>query len=393
MQKNENKKIALLMPSFRAGGGEKAMIQIAGGLVESGCAVDLIVMRNDGELRSIVSDRVNIINFNTRRMIFSLPLLVLYLVKTRPLSIMALDEYSHLIAICASYLTLHKTKVVLRIGNMYTELFERYRHWKDKLLPFFIRLTYRFADHVVAVSRGVADDITKIAGLDHKKITVIYNPKPQSEIVQKMSEPATHPWLEQKTLPVAIAVGRLREQKNLGLLIRAFSKIQKRFPSRLIIIGAGRDEGKLRRLISDLNAEDYISLPGFMENPYSFMARSDLFVFPSLWEGMPNAVIEALMCGLPIIASDCDSGPREILAPKTPYNKRIKSGYELGEFGVLVAVNDEDSFVEAVVKMFNDKKMQDTYRERTMVRASDFDIDKHFGPYEEVLGLFKVKKN
>lgn len=308
--------------------------------------------------------------------------------RERPEVMLALDEYTHLLALLARFLSGARTRIILRIGNMLTELFKRYHDQKSKIvLPFLIRKLYKGADGIIANSRGVADDSIKVTGIDKNKVSVISNPKNIGFIRSLAKESVGHVWLEQKTLPIVITVGRLRVQKNLPLLISAFAKVAEEIPSRLIIVGAGREEGRLRDFIRSVHAENNVSLTGYMDNPHAFTGKSDIFVSTSLWEGMPNSALEAMACGLPIIASDCSSGPREILAPDTDYRFRLKKGIEYAKYGVLTAVNDEDALVQAMMKLLSDAELRAKYASLSKERVKDFDSEKIIGEYALALGL------
>lgn len=383
-----NIRIAFCISSFRAGGGEKQVIEIANAFAARGHTVDLLVLKPVGQYKEKVDARVNVVSLDAGRIIFSLPKLIFYLRRERPEALLALDEYTHLLALMARILSGARTRIVLRIGNMLTELFKRYHDQKSKIiLPFLIKRLYKRADGIIANSRGVADDVIKVTGADKNNVSVISNPKDIGLIRSLAKERAGHVWLERKTLPVIMAVGRLRVQKNLPLLIGAFSKVAKEIPSRLIIVGGGREEGRLRDFIRSLQAENIISLTGYMDNPHAYMGKADMFVSASLWEGMPNSVLEAMACGLPIIASDCSSGPREILAPETDYRFRLKNGVEYAKYGVLTAVNDEDALTQAMIKLLSDAESRAKYASLSEERAKNFDSKKIIGEYARALGL------
>ncbi len=382
------KKITFLISSFRAGGGERVMVDLANGFAERGYAVDLVVLKPVGQYKEQVNPRVRVVSLDAGRMIFSLPKLVSYLRQTEPDVLLALDEYTHLLALGARALSGTQTKIILRLGNMLPELFKRYQGWKNRMiLPFLVKTFYKKADGIIANSRGVADDVIAVTGIEKNKVAVVFNPKNLQSIQAHAQEEVPHPWLTHKALPVIIAVGRLREQKNFPLLLRAFARVVKEKPVRLIIVGGGREEVRLRVLVRELGLENSVSLVGYVDNPHAYMGKADLFVATSLWEGLPNAVIEALVCGMPVVASDCDSGPREILAPDTDYHIRLKEGVEYARYGVLFAVNDEDALVEAMVKILSDKELRENYSKKSVERSKDFDAQKIIDEYARAMGV------
>lgn len=363
------------------------MVEIANAFAARGYAIDVLVLKPVGQLEGKVDARITIVSLDAGRIIFSLPKLITYLRREKPETLLALDEFTHLMALLARPIASPKTRIVLRIGNMLTELFKRYTGFKNKMVPFFIRLLYRYADLIVANSRGVADNTMLVTGIHPNRVKVIYNPKSLETIVHMSKEPSGHMWLESKTVPVILAVGRLRIQKNFSLVISAFSKVVKKIPSRLIIVGAGREEGRLLELAKKLGCAESVSLVGYSDNPYAYMGEADVFVSASLWEGMPNALLEALVCKMPVIASDCSSGPREILAPNTDYLFRLTKGIEYAKYGVLTTTNDESALVEALTAMLTDASLRGRYSVLSKERIKDFDSEKIIDEYAEALGL------
>jgi glycosyltransferase involved in cell wall biosynthesis len=145
-------------------------------------------------------------------------------------------------------------------------------------------------------------------------------------------------------------------QKDFSTLLKAFAHVQNKYPSRLLILGEGRERDKLQTLTSQLGIEEVVSFPGFAPNPYAFMSRASVFVLSSAWEGLPNALIEALACGCPVVSTNCPSGPQEILAN--------------GAFGTLVPVGDDKALAEAIIQTLEHPPNPD----RLQARAAEFDI-------------------
>jgi glycosyltransferase involved in cell wall biosynthesis len=198
-----------------------------------------------------------------------------------------------------------------------------------------MRLLYPLADRIVAVSTGVADDLSEIIGIPRPRIEVIYNPVVTPEVLALSQESIEHPWFQPGQPPVILGIGRLTKAKGFSALIHAFSAIRKnKLPARLIILGEGDERSKLEQLILQLSIETEVLLPGFHQNPYFFLRNSSVFVLSSLWEGLPTVLIEALACGTPIVSTDCPSGPCEIL--------------ENGKWGTLVPVANENALVTAI---------------------------------------------
>ena len=169
------------------------------------------------------------------------------------------------------------------------------------------------ASRVVAVSRGVADNFTAVVGVQANKITTIYNPVCAPDIGELAKSEPEHPWFSDDGPPVILGVGRLVSQKDFSTLIDAFRHVRANRPCRLVILGDGPLRSALEARIAGFGLDDCVSLPGWVENPFAFMARSALFVLSSRHEGLGNVLVEALACGCPAVSTDCPAGPAEIL--------------------------------------------------------------------------------
>jgi glycosyltransferase involved in cell wall biosynthesis len=165
---------------------------------------------------------------------------------------------------------------------------------------------------------------------------------------------------------VILGVGRLTPAKDFPTLLRAFARVRQVRAVRLVILGEGELRGTLEALVRDLGLEDSVSLPGFVQNPYAYMARAKLFVLSSAWEGFGSALVEAMACGLPVVSTDC-GGPSEIL--------------EGGMYGRLVPVGDPQALAEAILTALVEPPQADLLR----ARAEDFSVEKIADQYLEVL--------
>ena len=177
------------------------------------------------------------------------------------------------------------------------------------------RLLLRYADVVIANSRGAADDLVGAAPNLAPQVTrVIHNPVVWPELAEKAVEPVDHPWFQDSSLPVVLAAGRLVPVKDYPTLLEAFANVVLKVRlARLVVLGEGPERAALRLLVEDLGIEDAVDFPGFVSNPYSYMSRAKLFALSSLYEGSPNVLVQAMACGTPVVSTDCPSGPREIL--------------------------------------------------------------------------------
>ena len=190
------------------------------------------------------------------------------------------------------------------------------------------------SDHIVAVSEGVRHSVSSKAGIPKERITAIYNPVVTPRLAVLSQEVPPHPWLAGGGPPIILSAGRFTRVKDFPTLIRAFQKLSAVSPARLILLGEGSQRKNLTALVRKLNLEDRVSMPGWVDNPYAFMARASLFATSSRMEGLQNVLIEAIACGCPCVSTDCPSGPAEIL--------------EGGRIGRLVPIADVEALTEAM---------------------------------------------
>lgn len=229
-------------------------------------------------------------------------------------------------------------------------------------MPWLMRWVYPWADSVVAVSQGVADDLVRTLGIDATRVKVIYNPVVDETLFDKAKQPLEHPWFKQGEPPVVLAVGRLTEQKDFETLIRAFAVVRAKRVVRLLILGEGELRFQLETLVNQLGLKDDVALPGFVANPFGYMARASVFVLSSRWEGLPTVLLEAMACGAQVVSTDCPSGPREIL--------------EDGKWGLLVPVENVSTLAQAITLKLDEFEGPDVKR-----RAMDFGADQAVQKY------------
>jgi len=203
-----------------------------------------------------------------------------------------------------------RPKLVLGIQNNFSVgMAAAPLHVRRVLRPLYLR-AYERADHVVALSRGVADDLSaQIPGVA-ARTSVVYNAGMDAELEQRAAEPLAEP---RPSAPLIVACGRLVEQKDFATLLRALPLLTTRPVPVLWLLGEGPLEGELRALARSLGVAERVRFLGFRDNPFPFMAAADVFALSSRWEGFANVIVEALACGTPVVATDCPYGPSEIL--------------------------------------------------------------------------------
>ncbi|TCO78827.1 glycosyltransferase [Marinisporobacter balticus] len=265
---------------------------------------------------------------------------------------------------------------------------------------YLIKKIYNRSDKIIGVSNVIKKDLISNYGTNKKKIVTIYNFYDLERIRSLAKEPLEEEYQNIFKSKVIITVGRLNHFKGQWHLIRAFKKINnynKEF--KLIILGSGELESYLRELIKNLELEQNICLLGFKNNPYKYIYNSDLFILPSLSEGFPNTLVEAVACDVPVVSSDCKSGPREILAPDTDWQYQCKA-VEYATYGTLVPVCDgnyynydeplskeENIMADTLLELLNNEKLQKEYKKAGKSRVEDFGIKNLIKEWEKNIEL------
>jgi len=348
--------IAIFLATMHGGGVERMRLNLARAFLERGYRVDLVLATVEGPNLAHVPPAVNIVDLHAGRVLLSLPALVRYLRRARPDALLAGMNHANIVALWARRMAGVPARVVISIHNTLS-ISSRNATRRDRLVPWFAARCYGWAEGVVAVSNGVADDLSATIGLPRAGIEVINNPVVVPELATQAAAPVDHPWFGAGEPPVLLSVGRLTAQKDYPMLLRAFAEVRTRRPARLIILGEGGMRAELEARISEMGLAEAVSLPGFMPNPYAFMSAAAVFVLSSAWEGFGNVLVEALAVGTPVIATDCPSGPAEILGG--------------GRYGRLVPVGDSTAMAEAIVAVLDSPPPPAVLRQRSVGYAYD----------------------
>lgn len=359
--------VALLLPDLRAGGAERVNINLANEFVARGYSVDLLLMRVAGGLRQLLDPRIRVIDLGVKRMRGVLWPLSRYLQETRPKSLLACMWPLTVLAIAARAASNSKTRLVVAEHTTWSAAERRRDRLHNFNLKTTMRLSFPRADGVVTVSQGAADDLAGIAGLARDRVVAIYNPivggakAAATEEAPELLDWATGPHRK------VLAVGTLKAIKDYVTLLQAFAILRKSVDAKLLILGEGEERGPLERLIVDLGIGADVCLPGFVSSTEAYYRKADLHVLSSVGEGLPTVIVEALEQGVPVVSTDCPSGPREIL--------------DNGRYGTLVPVADPDALAWAMQEALT--STHDTVALRA--RASDFGVAKAADAYLDLL--------
>ena len=328
--------IALFLPSLAGGGAQKVFLHLGQGFAERGAEVHLVLARAEGPYLPIVPDSVQIVDLCAPRVLRSLPGLVRYLRKSRPVALLSALDHANVVALWAQKLARVSTRVVVTVHNTPSVSSARAPTLLGRLMPYWVKPFYPWAHAIVVVSKGAADDLMRCVEPPARKVHVIYNPIVTPDLFHRAEAPLSHAWFQPGQPPVILGVGRLTLQKDFPTLLRAFAIVQAQRPARLMILGEGELRAELEHLAAQLGIKDKLALPGFVENPYPYLKGAAVFVLSSRWEGLPTVLVEALALGTPVVSTNCPSGPAEVLAECN--------------YGKLVPIGDVESMAQAILE-------------------------------------------
>jgi len=281
--------------------------------------------------------------------------------------------FANVISILAKFASKSKCKVIINVHDIMSNLvnYTKLKNYQKRLLFLFIRLLYRHADAIIAVCEGVKRDLVEYFGVPIDKVTVIHNPIDIEQIHRLAAEPVMDILDDNKNYYLIVAVGRLAKVKGFDILIQAVARLIKELDVRLIIIGDGEERSNLLRLTKELRVDGVVCFLGWQSNPWKYMARADVFVLSSLVEGFPNVIGEAMALGLPVLATNCSPGVRELL--------------EDGKSGLLVPAGDPEALAEGIARVLSDEGLRQELAQRGRQRVAQFDLPKVIMLYEDVL--------
>ncbi|MEW6676316.1 MAG: glycosyltransferase [Pseudomonadota bacterium] len=330
-------RIAVYITSFSDGGVERNMVMLASGFAEMGYATDLLIAGDEAyPFLYRLSPKVNLIRLPQKRR-RRLPATVAYLRQASPAIMLSAKQRDDELALAAGRIAGSETRFFLRCGIHLSSRpkmtswnpLRRWWHYHNT------RRLFQTADGAICVSQGVAEDLAQVAQIDMGKIHVVRNPTITPDFDGLSRANTTHPWFEPGQPPVIIGAGALAPVKRFHDLVTAFAGLASETDARLVIFGQGKTAPALEDLARKLGVADRVDLPGYTDNLMAYLRRARLFVLSSEREGSPNVLTEALACGTPVVATDCPSGPMEILAG--------------GKYGALVPIGDVKALRQAML--------------------------------------------
>lgn len=290
--------------------------------------------------------------------------------REKPRIVFSFLTRANLIVILATKLSRVKTSVIVSERSTLSKVLKARHGVRSFIQRCGVKVLYQYANYITAVSAGVKDDLIKNFGVTADKVITIHNPIDLEQISRLSSEEVDHPWFLNKT-PLIITVGQLIPEKGHVYLLKAFVRVRRVIPCKLVILGKGTEKEYLEELAKALGVWDDVAFLGFQKNPFKYVARANVFVLSSFFEGFPNSLVEAMACGTPVIATRCSSGPEEIITDNLN--------------GILVPVADEKTLADAILEILKDNEFRERLSRQGKKRAKDFELEKKIREYEEVL--------
>ena len=317
-------KICVVTPRFAIAGVPLAQLRFARALADKGHDIDLVVGYVDPQYQFPHVDGVNVLQWNQHQVRGMLIPFWRYLRANKPDIVFSAEDHLNALVLVAAIAAGSKAKIS---GSSRVTPFDTYSNQpltKRWVLKQLMRVVMRRANVLTCVSKDMVEQYRRV--FDSPPHVCVYNIVDDRNSRLRMREPVEHEWFLRKDGPVLVAAGRLATWKGFADLIRAMKELPIQRRARLMILGDGPLRAELQALIIELGLQDVVSLLGYVENPLKYFMHADVFVLSSHVEGLPNVLVEAMMCGCTPVSTDCPTGPREVL--------------QGGKYGYLVPVRD-----------------------------------------------------
>lgn len=360
-------KICVITPRFALAGVPLAQMRFARALAARGHDVDLVIGYVDPQYSLPPVAEVAVQVWDQPQVRGMLSPMRRYLRKVKPDIVFSAEDHLNAVVLLAAILS---RSTALISGSSRVTPFDTYssrlfsKRWVLKQL---VRLVMGRANALTCVSQDMVGQYREVfANPPH---VCVYNIVDDRNSRLLMRESAAHPWADREEVPLLVAAGRLATWKGFADLIQAMALLSQRRPARLIILGDGPLRAELQSMVDGLGLDEIVTLVGYVDNPLKYFAKADVFVLSSHVEGMPNVLVEAMMCGCTPVATDCPTGPRELLHG--------------GKYGYLVPVSDAAAMAGAIERALDHPVAEALLAEAIMPFEENAVIDRHF----EVLGL------
>ena len=384
-------RILFFLPSFSGGGAERTVLNILKNYDRKLVDIKVCLLDFDGHYSAMVPE-TSILNHQDKGRFsvakasnplyslykfigFILPIQYRAIKSFQPDIIMTITESMNYMSIIWKVLGVTKDMIwVVRSGNNILAEARSKGFWFGHILKSLLKKAYTKADHIITLTNGAKSQILSRYSINESKVSVIANPVDIDEITSQSKASIKHPYR------YILGVGRLAPQKNFKLLLEAYH--QSMAPSKgihLVILGVGSEKPKLMQRARALDLESLVHFEGFQGNPYSYMKNAEAFILSSQWEGFGHVLVEAMACECPVISTDCDFGPNDIL--------------DRGRYGKLVAVNDMNLMSEEINTVITlEEKKRNEVIQKAKIRAQDFSKEKIVRAYEHLFSTLSGTK-
>jgi glycosyltransferase involved in cell wall biosynthesis len=375
MQHSSRKRLLFILPSLSCGGAERVVLNFLSSIDNSKYEATLLVIKSTLDLKDELPEYIRFVNCLSpgEKIRLGFPKVIYKIMREASRSdivIGALELTATYFAYLGSFLC--GKPVIGWVHTNVQEYFEYIERTEGKIRRSIhlklSRIIYPRLDSLIAVSNGVKESIIKSLSCSPEKIKVIYNPVD----IQRIRGLSEIPSRIQLGKPYIISVGRMVFPKGFDILIRAYAEVLKNsIEHDLLIIGDGPERGRITELIRQLGLDKKVIVTGFMENPFNVIKNADMFVMSSRFEGFGLVLCEAMALGVPVIATDCRSGPREIL--------------NNGEYGILVPTEDESKLADSIVSLLRNPEKRHMLSQKGILRAEEFNAAKAVNEFESTI--------
>lgn len=364
---NAREPLAVVMRAFEGGGAQRDMILLCNALAAKGVALVILVLRNDGSLRALLDPAIRVDEIPGQRIRYAIPGLRRLIRNIGPTLVMSSESNLNLCCLAAvrSLLRAARPKLVLREVGSPSQAQQRDPSLQNHIAYRVLRRLYRYADKVITLTRGARQDLARNFGVAEKAIAWM----PSNAVVPPATAERIARWDGETGCErdLIVSVGRLSPEKNHRLLLHAMTLMPKGRPWRLAVVGDGPDRAALEKFAHDHGLSNRTIFTGYVSDPFEWMMRARVAVCSSVYEGLCNAIIEALACGTPVVSMDCPYGPREILQD--------------GCYGTLVPLGDARAMASAIEAAMD----QAVDRKRLMRRGLDYTADRAAASFLEIV--------
>lgn len=326
-------RLAVVMRAFEGGGAQRDMVLLCNALALAGMDVTILALRSEGPLRALLAPSVQVLDLPGHRIRYALPGLRRTIRSLAPRLVVSSESNLNLFTLMAvrSLPRSVRPKLVLReVGS--PSLARRHDPHRQNRIAYRLLRLYRLADRILTFTQGARDDLVANFAVPARKIAVM----PTNAILPPDVVARLAAWDGEtgRSDDLIVSVGRLSPEKDHALLLRAVALLPAALPWRLALVGDGPERAALEALAARSGLSDRITFTGYVPDPFAWMMQARVAVCSSIYEGLGNAVVEALACGTPVVSTDCPYGPREILQD--------------GRYGTLVPVGDAPALAAAI---------------------------------------------